>query len=113
MTEYEKRINRAMNAQKKKYGHECIFSGYHEETIIGAHIFKRSTYPHMAAWPENIVPLSPQNDLLLEAVEDPWKRICVILNSVNWSHEPTVTLQMKKLIKLTLAIESKDHGSIS
>lgn len=113
MTEYEKKINRAMNEVKKKYGHECIFSDHYENTIIGAHIFKRSTHPHMAAWPENIVPLSEQNDFLLEAVKDPWKRICVILNSVNWSHEPMVILQMKKLIKLILAIESKEGGSIS
>jgi len=113
MTEYEKRINRAMSEVKKAYGHECIFSGHHEDTIIGAHIFKRSTYPHMAAWPENIVPLSPQNDLLLEAVKDPWKRICVILNSVDWSNEPRVVLQMKKLIQLVMSIESKAHGFIS
>lgn len=113
MTEYEKRINRAMTAQKKKYGHECIFSGHHEDVIVGAHIFKRSSYPHMAAWPENIVPLSEQNDFLLEKVGDPWKRICIILNSVHWSVEPDVILQMKKLIKLVVEIEIKQSGYVA
>lgn len=102
MTEYEKRINRAMNAQKKKYGHECIFSGHHEETIVGAHIFKRSTHPELAAFEENIVPLSEHNDILLEKINDPWKRICIILDKVHMSIEEKVSLQMKILIQEVL-----------
>ncbi len=113
MTEYEKKINRAMNAQKKKYGHECIFSGYHVDVVIGAHIFKRSTFPHMAAWPENIVTLSEQNDFLLEKISDPWKRICVIIDTVHISHEKTVMKQLKKLTRFILTEESKKCGFIS
>jgi len=113
MTEYEKRINRAMNEVKKKYGHECIFSGHHEEVIVGAHIFKRSTFPHMAAWPENIVPLSPHNDFLVEKISDPWKRICIILDSVDPSFESRISFQMKKLIRSVMSEESKERGYIS
>lgn len=98
MTDHENKINRAMNAQKKYYGHECIFSGHHEETIIGAHVFKRGSYPKLSAMPENIYPLSADNDRTLEKIENPWKRICIILHYVHESHEEKVRIQIDQLI---------------
>jgi len=107
MTEYEKRINRAMNEVKKAYGHECIFSGHHEEIIVGAHIFKRSTHPQFAAIEENIVPLSGQNDRALEEIENPWERICYILAFAHPSIEGKVIKQMRSLIQFVIAEENK------
>ena len=98
MTNYGKEINRAMNAQKKYYGHECIFSGHHEEMVIGAHVFKRGSHPELANMPENIYPLSPDNDRTLEKIADPWKRICIILHYVHASHEEKVRVQIDTLI---------------
>lgn len=102
MTQYEKRINRAMKEAKEAYDHECIFSGHHEEAIVGAHIFKRSEFPERASWPENIVPLSPHNDALLEKIKSPWERMICIITEVHPCFKDQIVDQMTKLFILTM-----------
>jgi len=99
MTEYEKRINRAMNEVKKAYGHECVLSGYHCDVIVGSHIFKRSLYPQFAAVEENIIPLSVENDRLFEQIESPWERICLIIGGAHESVKDKAIKQMVSLIQ--------------
>jgi len=113
MTEYEKHINRAMNEVKNKYAHECIFSGHFCETIVGAHIFKRAGFPERAAWPENIFPLSEDNDKLLEKVQDPWKRIAIIIAKTSPCFESMVMLQLKKLVNLVLEEDHSGKGLLA
>ena len=113
MTEYERRINRAMNEVKKQYRHECIFSGHHCEIIVGAHAFKRSEFPERAAWPENIFPLSEDNDKLLEKVQDPWKRICIIIAKTAPCFKEMVVYQVEALVNLVLKEDHQGKGLIA
>jgi len=113
MTEYEKRINRAMNEVKKKYGHECIICGHHVEVVVGAHLFKRSEYPEWAAWPENILPLCGLHDGVVEAIRDPWKRICCIFILAHESLKIQVFNQMIKLIELATTEEVKKKDTVT
>ena len=110
MTQYEKDVNLAMCRSKNKYNHECIFSGHWEETIVGAHAFKRSEFPERAAWEENIFPLGEGNDALLEKVGDPWKRLCFIIAKTHPCFIIQVIDQIRSLVNLVMNEDHKGKG---
>ncbi len=113
MTEYEKRVTKAGEVQKDHYNRECIFSATYQELLVDAHIFKRSTYPELAALRFNRFPLAVDNDKNLERVVNPWKRIAVIITYVHEEHRQRVMDDIRELISYVIEHEIKQKGGLS
>lgn len=97
-TDRSKRIEAAIRISKKHFLGECIISA--TQPVDGAHLFPRSTHPHLSYIPQNIVPLSRRMHYTMDQLPRAADRITFLRNNVNPEHRKTLEAWLIDLLQV-------------
>jgi len=97
-THYTAKIEAAMRKAKKHFHEECIISA--TQPVDAAHIFPRSTHPHLSYVPQNIVPLSRRLHYVMDQFPRAADRITFLRQHVNPEHRPQLEAWLIDLLQV-------------
>jgi 5-methylcytosine-specific restriction endonuclease McrA len=97
-TAYTNRVEAAMRKAKRHFENECIISA--TQPVDAAHIFPRSTHPHLSYVPQNIVPLSRRLHHVMDQFPRAADRITFLRQHVNPEHRPQLEAWLIDLLQV-------------
>lgn len=97
-TAYTNRVEAAIRKAKRHFGNECIIST--TQPVDGAHLFPRSTHPHLVYVPQNIVPLSRRLHHVMDQFPRAADRITFLRQHVNPEHRPQLEAWLIDLLQV-------------
>lgn len=97
-TPYTNKIENAIRAAKKHFGGECIITA--TQPVDGCHIMPRSTFPHLAGVPQNIVPLTRRLHIAMDSKTRAADRIVFLRQHVNPEHRETLNQWLIELLQV-------------
>ena len=97
-TAYTNKIENAIKISKRHFGGECIITA--TQPVDGAHVFPRSTHPHLSGIPQNIVPLTRRLHIAMDEKTRAADRITFLRQHVNPEHKETLNQWLIELLQV-------------
>lgn len=97
-TPYTNKIENAIKISKRHFGGECIITA--TQPVDGAHVFPRSTHPHLSGIPQNIVPLTRRLHIAMDEKTRAADRIVFLRQHVNPEHRETLNQWLIELLQI-------------